>query len=89
MTATAHAFAAARRAARGLTAWPGPLPQTPDEAYALQNEVQAAWGKPVGGVKVGRVLGEWAQRFGIDRFAGPICADTIQRPASGETARFP
>jgi 2-keto-4-pentenoate hydratase len=89
MSEVAQAFAAARRAAQGLAAWPGALPQGLDDAYALQAEVQAAWGKPSGGVKVGRVLGEWAERFGVDRFAGPICAATIQQAAPGEVARFP
>jgi hypothetical protein len=60
-----------------------------DEAYAVQAAVQACWGRPVGGVKVGRVLGEWAERFSVDRFVGPICAETIQHPAPGQTARFP
>lgn len=86
---TVRAFVQARRAAQGLERWPGTLPQELDEAYALQTGVQAAWGRPVGGVKVGRVLGEWAQRFGVDRFTGPICAETIQQPAPGEVARFP
>lgn len=86
---TAHAFAAARRAGQGLAEWPGDLPRDLDEAYAMQAAVQACWGRPVGGVKVGRVLGEWAERFSVDRFAGPICAATIQRSASGAVERFP
>lgn len=86
---TARAFVAARRAGRGLAEWPGDLPRDMDEAYAVQAAVQACWGRPVGGVKVGRVLGEWAERFSVDRFVGPICAETIQHPAPGETARFP
>ena len=86
---TAHAFVAARRAGCGLAEWPGDLPQDMDAAYAVQAAVQACWGRPVGGVKVGRVLGEWAERFSVDRFVGPICAETIQHPAPGQTARFP
>ncbi|WP_206243612.1 2-keto-4-pentenoate hydratase [Novosphingobium terrae] len=89
MSEAARAFVAARRAAQGLERWPGDLPQELDDAYALQSEVQAAWGKPTGGVKVGRVLGAWAERFGVDRFAGPICAATIRQAVAGEVAPFP
>lgn len=86
---SAASFAAARRAAHGLATWPGAFPQTLEEAYRLQGETQAAWGKPVGGLKVGRVLGVWAERLAVDRFTGPICADTIHAVTPGEAAPFP
>lgn len=85
----ATAFADARRAAGGLAAWPGAVPQTLEEAYDLQAEAQAAWGQRSGGVKVGRVLGEWALRLGVDRFTGPIDAAAIHRADDGAIAPFP
>ncbi|WP_068085306.1 2-keto-4-pentenoate hydratase [Novosphingobium rosa] len=85
--ATAEAFARARRTAAGLAAWPGDFPETLEDAYAQQQAVASAWGRPSGGVKVGRVLGEWAERFGVNRFSGPIDADAIRQ--ADEEAIFP
>ena len=65
-------FLAARRAAAGLDAYPGDFPATLDEAYAIQDEAIARWGRPVIGWKVGRVPPPLIERFGTDRLAGPI-----------------
>lgn len=77
-TATiAGRFLAARREAKGLTGYPGALPRTLDEAYAVQDAAMASWGKDVVGWKVGRVLPPLSEQFGTDRLAGPIFADQI------------
>jgi len=65
-------FLAARRAAAGLYDYPGDFPATLDEAYAIQDEAIARWGRPVIGWKVGRVPPPLIDRFGTDRLAGPI-----------------
>lgn len=65
-------FLAARRSASGLTDYPGALPETPDASYAIQDAAIAAWGKPIIGWKVGRILPPLSDRFGADRFAGPV-----------------
>lgn len=65
-------FLAARRAAAGLDAYPGELPATLAEAYRIQDEAIAGWGRPVLGWKVGRVAEPLVGRFGADRIAGPI-----------------
>jgi 2-keto-4-pentenoate hydratase len=65
-------FLAARRAAAGLDTYPGDFPATLDEAYAIQDEAIARWGRPVIGWKVGRVPPPLIERFGTDRLAGPI-----------------
>ena len=65
-------FLAARRAAAGLAEYPGDFPATLDEAYAIQDEAIAGWGRPVIGWKVGRVPPLLVDRFGTDRLAGPI-----------------
>jgi 2-keto-4-pentenoate hydratase len=65
-------FLAARRAGSGLTAYPGTLPETLEEAYAIQDCAIAAWGKPVLGWKVGRINPPLSERFGVDRLGGPI-----------------
>jgi 2-keto-4-pentenoate hydratase len=65
-------FLAARRAAAGLDDYPGDFPATLDEAYAIQDEAIARWGRPVIGWKVGRVPPPLIERFGTDRLTGPI-----------------
>jgi 2-keto-4-pentenoate hydratase len=68
----ASRFVSARRAATGLADYPGGFPDTLEEAYAVQDAAIGAWGKPVCGWKVGRVLPPLSERFGTDRLAGPI-----------------
>jgi 2-keto-4-pentenoate hydratase len=70
-------FLAARRQATGLADYPGPLPRTLDEAYAIQDAAMASWGKEVVGWKVGRVLPPLSEQYGTDRLAGPIFADQV------------
>ena len=65
-------FLAARRAATGLSEYPGDFPDTLDAAYQVQNEAIAAWARPVVGWKVGRINPPLDGRFGADRLAGPI-----------------
>lgn len=67
-------FLAARRAATGLDGYPGDFPATLDEAYAVQDEAIARWGRPIVGWKVGRVPPPLIERFATDRLAGPIFA---------------
>ena len=68
----ADRFLAARRAGTGLAAFPGALPATLEDAYAVQDAAIAAWGRPVLGWKVGRINPPDSDRFGIDRLTGPI-----------------
>jgi 2-keto-4-pentenoate hydratase len=67
-------FLAARRTGAGLSDYPGQLPATLAEAYAIQDSAIAAWGKPVIGWKVGRINAPLSDRFGADRLTGPIFA---------------
>ena len=72
--AIAGRFLAARRSATGLGGYPGEFPVGLDEAYRIQDEAIAAWGRPVIGWKVGRVNPPLAAALGADRLAGPIFA---------------
>lgn len=81
-------FLAARRAAAGLADYPGDFPATLDEAYAIQDEAIANWGRPVIGWKVGRVPPPLIERFGTDRLAGPIFAEENAR-ANGDAVAMP
>jgi 2-keto-4-pentenoate hydratase len=80
-------FLAARRAAVGLADYPGDFPGTLEQAYAVQDEAIAAWGRPVLGWKVGRINPPLSGRFGTDRLAGPIFAATILN--AGEAPEMP
>lgn len=73
-------FLDARRAAAGLADYPGDFPATLDQAYAIQDEAIARWGRPVIGWKVGRVHSPLAERFGTDRLGGPIFARASAAP---------
>jgi 2-keto-4-pentenoate hydratase len=79
-TAIADRFLTARRSATGLAAYPGDLPSSLDEAYAIQDAAIAAWNRPVIGWKVGRVPPPLVQQYGIDRLAGPIFAGRAAQP---------
>jgi 2-keto-4-pentenoate hydratase len=65
-------FLAARRAAGGLADYPGHFPDRLEDAYAIQDEAIAAWGRRVIGWKVGRVMPPLSAKFGTDRLGGPI-----------------
>lgn len=86
--AIADRFLSARRAASGLAAYPGPFPETLEQAYAIQAHAVAAWGKRVVGWKVGRVMPPHAERFGTDRLTGPIFADQVV-PFDGHEPAMP
>ncbi len=81
-------FVDARRAAEGLADYPGALPATLDEAYAIQDVAIAGWAKPVIGWKVGRVPPPLIDRFGADRLTGPIFA-AEQASTNGATVQMP
>lgn len=79
VAAIADRFLSARRAASGLPAYPGTLPETLEQAYAVQDAAIAAWNRPIVGWKVGRVPAPLSDRLGTDRLAGPIFASNVAR----------
>jgi 2-keto-4-pentenoate hydratase len=66
----AERFLKARKAAAGLEDYPGAMPASLDDAYAVQDAAIRSWNRPVIGWKVGRIIEP--DRFGADRLAGPI-----------------
>lgn len=70
----AEAFVAARRDARALPDYPGILPGSLAQGYAVQDAAIALTGQRVGGWKVGRVN---PPIDGAARLAGPIFVDRI------------
>lgn len=69
-----QAFVTARRAARGLAEYPGALPATLDEAYAIQDSAIALSNDAIAGWKVGRINPPLDAKLGSNRLAGPIFA---------------
>ena len=87
--AASTALMVARRDNQGLPTYPGALPETLDEAYAIQSDASDRWGEPVVGWKVGRIAGDLATQYGADRFIGPIYASTVTTYQPGTVALFP
>lgn len=86
----AACFVEARLRGRGLPAFPGTMPDTLEDAYAIQAEAIRLWPDAVAGWKVGRLTPALSDRFGIDRFIGPIFASQVaQADDSGSEMDFP
>lgn len=86
----AAAFVEARLAGRSIVAYPGQLPASPDEAYAIQSAAIHQWPDRVAGWKVGRINAPWDAQYGTDRLAGPIFSRQITHagPAPHEAYVF-
>jgi len=82
--AIARAFVEARRAGRALPTYPGTVPGTLDEAYAIQDAAIALVPDAIAGWKLGRIPPPLDAQFGAGRLAGPIFAASV-RPAEGLT----
>src|SRR5262245_6697792 len=67
-------FVRARLDRTPLAAFPGPLPEKLNAAYAIQDAAIGKWPDTVAGWKVGRILEPWLSRYGADRLVGPIFA---------------
>src|SRR3546814_19113019 len=73
----ARAFVSARAEKTPLTVYPGPMPRTMADAYAIQDAAIALDGRRIGGWKVGRIAPDLVDHYGGDRLIGPIFADEI------------
>lgn len=85
----ARAFLAARAQKTPLTAYPGALPQTMADAYAIQDAAIALDGRQVGGWKVGRIAADLVDRYGDNRLTGPIFSDEIVDGSAGQVPAMP
>lgn len=81
----ARAFVDARLAARALPGFPGVMPATLAQAYAVQDAALALFPDDVAGWKVGRVPPDLQARLGDERVAGPSFRGALRTPATGET----
>lgn len=88
--AIAAAFVAARRAATKLGGYPGVIPATLADAYAVQEAAIALWARPIAGWKIGRLATPALQaRFQEERLAGPIFDTAVRQAAPGVQVDFP
>ncbi|MDZ3832712.1 MAG: 2-keto-4-pentenoate hydratase [Sphingopyxis sp.] len=80
---------AARQSGAALAAFPGPVPDTLEDAYACQRRLLAGLGSPVRGWKVGRIPPAMTGVLAAERLAGPVlrCA-MLSGEAPGEAAVF-
>lgn len=70
--AIAHALISARQAAVALADYPGVVPASLVEAYAIQDAMIAAVGEPVLGWKVARLPPAMAEQMGASGIVGPV-----------------
>lgn len=73
----ADAFVAARRDGTAMSTYPGELPETLADAYAIQALAIDRWSDAIGGWKVARINDPWRELLQADRYIGPIFARTI------------
>lgn len=85
----ARAFLAARAKKTPLTLYPGAMPASMAEAYAIQDAAIALDGRTVGGWKVGRIAAELVGAYGDNRLTGPIFVDEIVDGAAGQRPEMP
>lgn len=85
----ARAFVAARQAREGFADYPGTMPETLDDAYAIQTRAIALFDRPIAGWKVGRVPDALVERYGANRLAGPIFVDNVVHAEAGEEPTMP
>jgi len=84
----ARALVEARLTRLACDAFPGAVPDTLEDAYALQLAAIALWPDVIAGWKVGRLTQDLAQRFGCDRFIGPVFRGAVAPMARKGASRF-
>lgn len=82
---TARAFVEARLAAQALPGYPGAVPETLADGYAIQEIALGLYPGEVVGWKVGRIPPPLQTRLGDERLAGPTFRAFLQTVSSGDT----
>ncbi len=90
INAVSLALRTARQTNTPQSKFPGPLPETLEEAYAIQMASIAAWPDRVIGWKVGGVAPDFQEKFnGATRIAGPIFEKTVRRQSDEAALTMP
>jgi len=85
VASTAKQFVSARHEGRALSDFPGTLPGSVEEAYAVQDEVLRLTTRLIGGWKVAMIPPAFRDRYRAERLVGPVFIDAIQTVADGGT----
>lgn len=83
------ALMAARRAATPLSAYPGEVPATLEQAYAIQHRSMAMWQDDLVGFKVGGIGASFRNQYPSPWLAGPIFAHDLQYVEAGAAIDVP
>lgn len=86
---TVKGFTTARLEGRALSVYPGTVPTTLADAYAIQEAALATWPDPVAGWKVARIGADWRTAFPAERLIGPAFSPNIRLTVSGSTPDCP
>lgn len=89
ISAISKALIDARHNSKKLDKFPGDLPETLKDAYAVQNLSISRWNDEVCGWKVGGVPPSYLDRISDKRLIGPIFKNGVTYPQEGETALMP
>lgn len=79
----------ARKSGSALPGFPGAVPDTMADAYAIQDRSIANWGDDVAGWKVGGVPSAHVDRLGTHWLAGPIFARSIRHCDGAKPVEMP
>lgn len=88
-TAISKALTNARHNSIVLNEFPGDMPETLEDAYAVQSLSIKAWNDEVSGWKVGGVPPAYLDRFSDKRLTGPIFKNNVVYPKEGEISVMP
>jgi len=75
----------ARRACKAIDGFPAELPQTLEQAYAVQLGCMERWDADLVGFKVGGIPEKWREQFPANWVAGPMFSDQQYAVKSGES----
>ncbi len=87
--AISSALVDARLSTRPLQEYPGRLPETLEEAYAIQAASIERWPDDVAGWKVAKLSPDDSSRFGAERLAGPIFRSSVHTVQPGSRLTVP
>jgi 2-keto-4-pentenoate hydratase len=85
----AEQFVRARLRAKALRAFPNAIPDSLDDAYAIQDCAIELWPNPLAGWKVGRIAPPWLNHLQEDRLVGPIFKHGVHHIRPGAIVEFP
>ncbi|WP_448663432.1 2-keto-4-pentenoate hydratase [Sphingomonas sp. CJ20] len=85
----AEAFVQARRASGALTDYPGAIPGSLEDAYAIQEHAIRLFDTQIVGWKVGRIPDPLVATYGNNRLAGPIFAGSVVTAGPDDVPEMP